>query len=242
MAQGVWRKTIDVESEALSGDVLDAFAGRGMVRLCGRNPGVLLLERLEPGTPLAILALNGDDEEATWILARTMAAMIPGSPPPGVPTAAEWGAAFDRYLASDDRAIPLELVDRARRVYLALCDSQSDVRLLHGDLHHDNILLDTNRGWVAIDPKGVIGELEYEAGAALRNPHTAPGLFTDPAIIERRVACFTQALHLDPARVLGWAFSQAVLAAIWTIEDGLGPQPREAWIALAGAMRSMIKT
>jgi streptomycin 6-kinase len=241
MASDLWRKTIESDGEALSGDVLEAFGGRGMVRLCGREPGVLLLERLDPGTPLATVVLNGDDEEATRILARTIAAMIPGSAPPGVPTAAAWGAAFDWYLASGDCRIPADLVDRARRVYISLCDSQSDVRLLHGDLHHDNILFDTTRGWVAIDPKGIIGELAYEVGAALRNPHTAPGLYANPAIIERRVDCFTRELHLDRTRVLGWAFSQAVLAAIWTIEDGLGREPRETWIALAGTMRSMLE-
>ena len=42
--------------------------------------------------------------------------------------------------------------------------------LLHGDLQHYNVLLDKDRGWVAIDPKGVVGELEYEVGALLRNP------------------------------------------------------------------------
>jgi streptomycin 6-kinase len=158
-----------------------------------------------------------------------------------VPGVGEWGRAFGSYLASGDARIAAALVREGQAMYSRLCESQTRVRLLHGDLHHDNILLDSNRGWVAIDPKGVIGELEYEAGAALRNPHTAPGLFTNPATIERRLACFTQELPLDRARVLGWAFSQAVLAAIWTIEDGLGPQPRDAWIALAGAMRVMLE-
>ena len=64
-------------------------------------------------------------------------------------------------------------VERAQRLYVGLCASQTSTRLLHGDLHHYNILRDGDRGWVAIDPKGVVGEVEYEIGAALRNPYGA---------------------------------------------------------------------
>jgi streptomycin 6-kinase len=38
------------------------------------------------------------------------------------------------------------------------------------DLHHYNVLSDSGRGWLAIDPKGLVGEVEYEVGAAIRNP------------------------------------------------------------------------
>ena len=64
---------------------------------------------------------------------------------------------------------------------------------------------------VAIDPKGVVGEPEYEVGAALRNPYEYPALFTDPAPIERRVDRFTRKPHLNRDRILTWAFAQAVL-------------------------------
>ena len=47
----------------------------------------------------------------------------------------------------------------AQRVHRRLCESQRDVRLLHGDLHHDNVLLDAGRGCLAIDPTGVTGEV-----------------------------------------------------------------------------------
>jgi streptomycin 6-kinase len=78
----------------------------------------------------------------------------------------------------------------------------------------------TERGWLAVDPKGVVGEVEYEMGALLRNPVELPDILTSPAIIERRIDAASRRLGLDAARVLRWAFAQAVLSAIWMVEDG----------------------
>ena len=115
------------------------------------------------------------------------------------------------------------------------------MRLLHGDLHHDNVLFDAQRGWFAVDPKGVIGELEYEVGAALRNPIERPVLFSRPSIIRRRVECFACELRLDATRVLSWAFAQAVLATIWLREDGFRVEPDHPWIVLARVLQPMIQ-
>jgi len=92
--------------------------------------------------------------------------------------------------------------------------------LLHGDLHHDNVLFDDALGWRAIDPKGVLGEVEFEIGAALRNPQELPGVIGNLSVFRRRVDIFSSRLRLDSGRVLAWAFAQAVLSAIWKCEDG----------------------
>ena len=104
--------------------------------------------------------------------------------------------------------------------YLRLCGTQKNRRLLHGDLHHENVIFDDRRGWLAIDPKGVVGEIEYEIGAALRNPVDRPDLCASREILQRRIQIFEQALHLDTVRAVRWAFAQAVLSAIWSWEDG----------------------
>jgi streptomycin 6-kinase len=220
-----------------SGEVLEAFEGRGTVRVYEYVEGAMLLERLRPGGSLVTLSLSGADDQATGVLAETIGAMSPRAPAADVPTAKDWGAAFHRYTASGDAQIPEHLVSAARRVFADLCESQTGVRLLHGDLHHDNVLFDTDRGWLAVDPKGVIGELEYEVGAALRNPYERPELFADPANIEKRVERFARELGLDATRVLSWAFAQAVVSAIWAVEDGVAIQPGHGWISLASAIR-----
>jgi streptomycin 6-kinase len=202
-----------------SGAVLAAFGGRGMVRAIEHAEGAVLLERLDPGTDLVDVVRRGADDEATSIIASTIAAMSPTDAPPTAPTVHDWARGFARYRASGDTQIEPRLVSAAEATYVALCTSQRNPRLLHGDLQHYNVLLDRHRGWLAIDPKGVVGEVEYEIGAAMRNPGELPELLTNPRIVNARLDRFCDSLSLDRERALGWTFAQAVLSAIWSVED-----------------------
>ena len=222
-----------------SGEVAGAFEGRGMTRVYEHAGGALLLERLRPGQPLTRVAIGESDAEATSILASLVAAMSPGPAPRHSPNVERWVDGFDRYVVSGDRRIESALVAEARDTFVELAESQRDVRLLHGDLQHSNVLLDADRGWLAIDPKGVIGEVEYELGAMLRNPAERPDLFTDRATIERRVDQLAAELRLDRRRIVGWAFAQAVLSAIWEIEDGGSSGSDDPVVVLARVLRAM---
>lgn len=226
--------------EWASGAVLEAFGGLGVVRVLGHVEGAVLLEQLRPGDSLATLTLEGNDDQAMGILAQIIGRMAPGELRGGAPTIEEWGHGFQSYAAGGDRQIPASLVASAQRVYSRLCASQRRPRLLHGDLHHDNVLRDSERGWLAIDPKGVLGELEYEVGAAFRNPIGRPDLFTPPATIRRRADRLAHDLHMDTQRILGWAYAQAVLAVVWMVEDGLPVQADNAWLVLAQNIRPML--
>src|SRR6202165_1706955 len=191
-----------------SGEILDAFDGKGVVRVYEYVEGAVLLERLSPGNSLAGIALNDRDDAATEILADVIQKMSPRQlvkAPVGVE---DWVKGFERYSASGDDQIPKSLVEKGYRVYLELCGSQSSRKLLHGDLHHYNVLFDSDRGWLAIDPKGVVGEIEYEIGALLRNPYEKPELFAKPATVERRLKLLASRLSLDFGRALAWGFSQ----------------------------------
>lgn len=224
------------------GEVLGAFGGRGIVRVYEYIEGAVLLERLNPGTPLAEIALNGQDEEATEVLADVIQRM---SPPrvsgKAFVTVEDWGKGFHRYLASGDQQIPNDLVEQGRHLYQELCASQQGTRLLHGDLQHYNVLFDSGRGWLAIDPKGVVGEIEFEIGAALRNPCERPELFTSPETVERRLLRYEARLNLDSDRALAWGFAQAVLSAIWSAEDGFPVDANNPSLLLAKAIRSILK-
>ena len=223
-----------------SGEVTSAFEARGMARVYEYAGGALLLERLRPGQPLTRIAAAGNDDEATGVLARLVAAMSPAEPPPHAPRVEQWVEGFDRYAESGDRRIESALVADARDTFAELAESQRGARLLHGDLQHSNVLLDETRGWVAIDPKGVIGEIEYEFGAMLRNPAERPDLFTDRGTIERRVDRFASELGLDRRRIVAWAFAQAVLSAVWDIEDGGASGWDQRMVALARVLRAVM--
>jgi streptomycin 6-kinase len=225
--------------EWLSGPVLEAFGSRGVVGVLDHSQGALLLERLVPGTPLLGDAIG--DDRATAVIADVIVRMSPDLPPATAPTVESWSETFQRYQPRDSRTIPASLVDAAHRTYSELCASQRSTRLLHGDLHHHNVLFDGRRGWIAIDPKGVVGELAYEVGAALRNPAERPELFAAPATVQRRAGYFARTLQLDMRRVLGWAFAQAVLSALWELEDEGVLRAGGGWLALAKTIHPMLE-
>jgi len=91
-----------------------------------------------------------------------------------------------------------------------------------------------------IDPKGVIGEREYELGASLRNPAERLEDYTSRGTIERRLACFGARLPIAMDRALAWGYAQAVPSAIWMIEDGGSVAPGDATIRLAHTMEAML--
>jgi len=215
-------------------EALRFFDGRGAVQLLEADAarGVMLLERLVPGTPLRALP---DDAQATSIAATVMRQLWRPVPPDHpFPTIADWAKGIDRYQARFRDApgpIPAALVGEAAGLFAELLASQADPVLLHGDLHHDNILQAHGQSWLAIDPKGLIGEPAYETGALLRNPEE---LFTMPQparILARRIAQLADELDLDRARIRGWAIAQAVLACVWSVEDHEQISPH--WIAIA---------
>ena len=236
--QSLILKTLkSVGDEWNAGQVLDAFDGKAVVRVFEYTGGAMLLERLRPGTSLSEIK---DDREATEILVGVMKKMSPREAPAGFATVADWGKGFARYLDSADEQIPRKLVASAEQVFGDLCASQKNVRLLHGDFQHYNLLFDADRGWVAIDPKGVLGELEYEIGAALRNPVERPEQFLSTEVVERRLQQTTSELSLSYERTLAWGFAQAVLSAIWLVEDGYRVMPDIPILRLAELMRLMM--
>ncbi|MBF6600261.1 MAG: phosphotransferase [Dehalococcoidia bacterium] len=210
------------------------YDGRGAVRLLDADAalGALLLERVEPGTRLVSLA---DDDAATVAAAHVMRALW--RPPPAdhaFPRVREWAA---HLLDADAQALaplPPALVGRAQRLYGELVASSAAPIVLHGDLHHENILR-AGDGWLCIDPKGVLGEPAYECGALLRNPLPQVAGWPDlPRVLARRIDVLADALRFDRQRIIDWGIAQAVLSAVWSAEDhGAGWEPA---IAVAGAL------
>jgi streptomycin 6-kinase len=208
-------------------DALRHFAGHGMVRLLDsdRERGAFVLERLTPGVSLVGMQ---DDERATAIAAEVMLELWrgPAARPPAehhFPHIADWIAGMRRmreHFGGTTGPLPRALVEEAESLFADLLASQTAPVLLHGDLHHDNILSGERVPWLAIDPKGVIGEPAYEVGAWLRN--WLPDFLEQPnpaRAMARRVDQFAEALGIDRARIRGWGLAQAVLSVWWCIED-----------------------
>lgn len=208
-------------------DALRHYGGRGACRLLAADAaaGAILLERLVPGDTLVALAA-ADDEAATRVAATVMARLW-ASPSAGhaYRDLASWTRALHAlrpHFGGGYGPFPPDLVDRALGLLAELLPSQAPPVVLHGDLHHFNILR-AGVSWKAIDPKGLVGEPAFDCGPFCYNPW--PTIFADPNLartLERRLAIFAEQLNLDLRRVHGWAFVQAVLSAWWSYDDDGG--------------------
>jgi streptomycin 6-kinase len=221
---------------------LRLYDGHGIAQLLDADAalGALLLERLVPGTPLARL---GDDADATSIAAQVMRQLWRPVPPDhAFPTVAGWAAGLGRLRArfgGTTGPLPAPLVEQAERLFADLLGSMSEPVLLHGDLHHDNILMAQRQPWLALDPKGVVGEAAYETGALLRNPAGRVLQAPDPrAMMARRIDQLAAELGFEWERIRGWALAQAVLSAWWSIEDhGYGWEAAIAYAEILDGLR-----
>ena len=202
---------------------LAAFGGRGVCRLLelDLDRGAMLLERLRPGGPLTGFK---DDEEATAVAAGVMKKLWRPTPPDhAFPTVSDWSRGFERLrrrFGGGTGPMPEKLVEEAETLFAELGASEGEPLLLHGDLHQENILSARREPWLAIDPKGVVGEAAYDTAALLHNPVGALGAPDPKGLLERRLAVLSGELGLDRARVRAWGLAQAVLAAYWGLEDG----------------------
>lgn len=215
-------KDPEIQSEIRA---LTHFAGNGCVELLESDPGnsVFLLEEVEPGTPLSALE---DDDQATMIIAQTMKRLhTPLSHDHGFISVNQWAKALDRYKQRfpTHGPLPAKLIDQAQELFRYLIESSAAEVLVHGDLHHDNILSSYKHGWVAIDPKGVAAEPAYEVAAMIRNPYEKLKTMVDlTPILSRRIIILAQALNLQPERIQQWCVAQTVLSAVWNIESAKG--------------------
>jgi streptomycin 6-kinase len=220
-------------------EALRLFDGEGACKLLAYNEEKywMLLERLNPGEMLAALK---DDEEATRIAAEVMkkiwrpvdmasASLLANS---------QQAAGLHKFIRLTDwfdglkrlRQMfnggtgPLDekLVQRVERSVEDFFIENHDPVLMHGDFHHYNIL-SSGRGWLIIDPKGVIGPAGYEVGPLLMNPW---GKLIDSSdirqITKRRIDILHEHLRFEPERIREWALAHAVLSAWWGIEDNTG--------------------
>jgi streptomycin 6-kinase len=202
-------------------DALAEFRGQSCVQLLSsdRDLGALLLERIDPGTMLTEVQRK-DDEDATAIAAQVMrsVSVIPRNAG-AFPRVEDWAAG----LAAPNlpNVIPREMTVYAQEIAEMLGQSAREERLLHGDLHHMNILRSSARGWTAIDPKGVIGDPAFEAARFLRNGSVLES--PDPsALTRRRVEILSAELGYEPGRIAGWGYVDCMIGACWSAEDGGG--------------------
>ncbi|MFN8412784.1 MAG: aminoglycoside phosphotransferase family protein [Anaerolineales bacterium] len=202
---------------------LKLFNGDGACQLLEHDEerGLLLLERLKPGKMLAELE---DDEERTIIAAEVMSKLWRKVPSDNkFIKLSDWFAGLKKIRPHFDGGtgpFPKKLLERVES-FLPELFADTDVKLMHGDFHHFNIL-SSERGWLVIDPKGVIGPVGYEVGPLMLNPWSSISDWSRFKVhAERRVSILAERLGWEREKIIKWSTAHAILSAWWSIEDNM---------------------
>lgn len=206
---------------------LTTYNGNNCIRLLASNDeyNALLLEQAIPGTTLVPFFPNCDNEaleHTSSIMKQLHETALPENLQ--LPSLKDWF----KCLFNPHPALNTYHIRKAQEIVLNLLATQEKIVLLHGDLHHENILL-SSRGWLAIDPKGILGDPAYEPCSFMKNP--TPEVLKQKELILYRLARFSELLSLDKERIYAWLYVQSVLDACWAMEEGA----TNSKIALASA-------
>jgi streptomycin 6-kinase len=196
------------------------FDGRGAVRLLRNDDGAQLMEYAS-GHALVTLVEHGEDEKATRIMAQVIKQLhsVPqDAPKDGMVMLDRWFEALFVRAAADKKLGFKSIFERGASLAGRLLSEQQEIRVLHGDIHHYNIRY-SPRGWLAFDPKGVVGERTYDCANALCNP-VMPELVHNEARLLNNAAILADALALELGRVLAFAYAYACLNASWWTQLG----------------------
>ncbi|HWW26138.1 MAG TPA: APH(6)-I family aminoglycoside O-phosphotransferase [Caulobacter sp.] len=212
-------KVARIPDEQAGYRLMSWWGGQGAATVLASDDRALLLERGLGPLSLPDMARAGRDDEATRILCDT-AARLHAFRPQAVPALHPLDLWFRPLF---DLAPNHEALAPAAQIARGLLASQRDIRPLHGDLHHGNVLDFEDRGWLAIDPHGLIGERTFDFANIFTNPDlddpTHP-VATLAGRLEARLAIVVQETGVEPTRILEWIAAWTGLSAAWFIGDG----------------------
>jgi len=229
----------DVEDELRGAHLLSWRRGKGLVRLLGMDGQRMLLEYAGEKMLTHVLDKKGDDA-ATEIAAEVMAELFSPSDHPAPPDLQPLAERFESLLRkakADGAKGKASLYVEAAAIAERLLGDQREVRPLHGDLHHENIL-HGRRGWLAIDPKGLIGDPAYDMANMFYNPLERDDLCLDPVRIAGMAEILSRRLKQDPRHLLDHAVAYGCLSAAWHAEDG-NDRDEGRELAVAAAVRKV---
>ena len=212
------------DDEAHAADMLRYYNGHGTVRLVKNHVHIQLLERICDDTDkptLEQMAVTGKADAATRIICDVIgqlhAVPLPEKPLNNlIPFRRRSDEMRERI--DEGRVKPADLpmfqtaYDLCDELIAETLDQQ---RPLHGDIHHGNILFSAARGWLAIDPKGIMGPRVYEYANSLCNPFAATDIVVTPAHMERHASIMAEQAGLDKGLLLQFTFLHALQCAAW---------------------------
>lgn len=226
--QPVMLKLTNDPEEIAGGMVLQWWAGDGAAPVLEREGNALLMERAVGTGSLYRQCLGGDDEGPISTLCDVLDRLHTSRPTPLPPTVRlrTWFAALLTSESTDSQ------IARGKHIAEHLLATELEPVVLHGDVHHQNVLDFGGGRWLAIDPKGLLGERAFDYVNMFRNPSTP--IATDPATFRRRLLQIATRAALDRVRLLEWIAAFCALSICWDYYPGeAGPDSDRAVLRLA---------
>ncbi|TCC02820.1 aminoglycoside phosphotransferase family protein [Kribbella soli] len=202
-------------------DALEAWGGCGAIKLYERHDAryAMLLERAHPTT---LLEHDQDVVMIAGVLHRQLTIPAPDGLPRLSEQADRWAEELRKDAAELDHPLPAAVVDAALEVVDDLGRDQPEI-LIHGDFHPRNILSADREPWLAVDPKGYVGDPAYDATTLLRT--RAAHLFGADDLIKvlrHELELFAEVAEIDPERIRRWSQFNMVQSAFWGRRHGFG--------------------
>jgi streptomycin 6-kinase len=216
---------IAVEAEErFGGQLMVWWNGDGAAPVLAHDPDALLLLRAEGTRSLVEMARSGPggDDEATRILCRAVARLHAPRPHPAPELVPLTRWFQDLFPAAARHGGAYGILTTCAATARELLHSPSDPAVLHGDIHHANVLHFGSRGWLAIDPKRLSGDRAFDYANLFCNPDDETA--ADPGRFARRVAIVAEESGLERGHLLRWIRAWCGLSAAWTLADGGAPE------------------
>lgn len=208
------------EDEISGAHLMVWYAGDGAARILGIHDNAILMEWLG-GAPLGNRVRAGDDAGATEILCEVIQRLH--RPRTSLPTGlAPLSERFATLFDTGPAIWPSShhpFVAKAIELAVEMLETAPRSIPLHGDFHHDNVV-GSARGWLAIDPKGILGDPAYDLANTFRNPPRTGDLASNPDRIEALANAFSARLGYPRKRLLAWAAAHSALSGCWSHQAG----------------------
>lgn len=196
------------------------YNGNSVPRILQHDESALLMKRAIEQGSLAEIAKNGRDDEASRVICSVVAKLHAqkGPYPKGLVPLDIWFKDLEPAAAKY-----CGIFEKCSETVNKLLNNPTGQVVLHGDIHHGNILDFGTDGWLAIDPKGLIGERYFDYANLFCNPDIETA--TTPGRLARQVKIVSEESNLEPKRLLYWIVAWAGLSAAWSLNDGENAEP-----------------
>lgn len=220
---------------------LKHYSGCKAVEVLAYTEDAILMGRAVPGSTLRQFRQQQGDVVATGQAGLVLKGLHSRPHEPemdDLPAIGTLQSEIEKAENLDTDLLPNSMLALADEKFTQLLKTATRSVVLHGDLHHDNILWDDSNGWLAIDPKGFTGDPSYDCAPLFKNPLDAADIASRECLLSR-AQILGEILEYPEDRILDWAFIHAVLSVIWALHDDVDVGPAAP---VATSLFAMLKT